>query len=143
MRTAAEILDLVVRIGKCGIVGSAPEIFLTECAGGTTGQPCCQPCRQCERGESELCRLKHYHPLTFPACPRGRRGLHRPIIPSSSTSSSSTIASSSSRGAGGQSVTRPWQFATAASSCARSTALLDVGLLGALAGNSRRYLCSS
>ena len=38
-----------------------------------------------------------------------RRGRwSRTIIRSSSTSSSSTIASSSSRGAGGQSVTRPW-----------------------------------
>src|SRR6516165_3537338 len=46
----AEILDLIARVGERRIADfTAPEIFLTECAGGTTGQPYRQPCK-CERG---------------------------------------------------------------------------------------------
>ena len=42
---------------------------------------------------------------------------------------SSSPRSASGGGAGGQSVTGPWQFASAASSCVRRAALLNVGLL--------------
>ena len=71
MRTAAEILDLVVRIGKCGIVGSAPEIFLTECAGGTTGQPCCQPCRTMRAWLVGTLPIETLFPLSSPPARAG------------------------------------------------------------------------
>jgi hypothetical protein len=59
-------------------------------------------------------------------------GDHRPVTATSSSSmkgSSSLPRSASGGGAGGQSVTGPWQFASAASSCVRRAALLNVGLL--------------